>query len=203
MCSIYLNYRYLIYKIYSWTLNRNGDTPIGNTIFALAFTHFIQLYMLLLYIDRFFAPLRGITNIDKKAIYIVGPVLLVAFYFLIYNKKRWDGYVEEFKNEDERQRKRGNIIVISYLIGSVLLFFISLPNTLCMNVIMAFALLSIVVMPILVYRKDARKFLGRRMDEFKKESPEARKMRGKEIRTYIILSVFFTIHCCFGRITYL
>jgi hypothetical protein len=39
-------------------------------------------------------------------------------YLLLYNKKRWAGYVEEFGSESEQQRKRGNRLVLAYLVGS-------------------------------------------------------------------------------------
>jgi hypothetical protein len=123
----HFSYKYLIYKVYSWGLKRKGDTPITNTILTLAFTHFVQIYLILLYVDRFMAPIKWVGKLDKKAIYIGGPIFLVAFYFLIYNKNRWESYIQEFQNEDAEQRKRGNILVLSYLVGSILLFFISLP----------------------------------------------------------------------------
>lgn len=122
-----MKYKYLIYKIYSWTKDKKGDTPIVNTILTLTFTHFIQMFVLLMYVDKFITPIKWLKNINKTSIYIGGPIYYFAFYLLVYNKKRWDAYVEEFKDESEKQRKCGNFIVIAYLIGSILLFFISLP----------------------------------------------------------------------------
>lgn len=116
-------YKYFIYKIYSW----KNDTPIGNTILTLSIVHFFQLTTILLFIDRVITPLKWIYDIDKTYLYIGALLYFVVFYFLVYNKKRWDSYIKEFSNESESQRKKGNIIVISCLIGSILLFFISLP----------------------------------------------------------------------------
>jgi hypothetical protein len=48
-------------------------------------------------------------------------------YFLIYNKKRWETYLEEFKDEDAAKSKKGHILVLLYLIGSIVLFFVLLP----------------------------------------------------------------------------
>lgn len=49
------------------------------------------------------------------------------------------------------------------------------------------ALSSIIVFPILIYSK--RKVINKKMDQFKKESPEERKKKGKEVAWYITLSV--------------
>jgi hypothetical protein len=125
-----MKYRYIIYKVYSWTANKRGDTPIGNTILTLAMVHFFQLLTLLLLVDRLIIPLNlfGKKNTIPKGYLFVGMIVYFAiFYLLVYNKQRWDSYVEEYKNESEAQRKRGNRKVIAYLVGSILLFFISLP----------------------------------------------------------------------------
>lgn len=118
-----MKYKYLIYKIYSW----RDDTPIINTVLTLAATHLFQFYVLLLLIDQLVVPIPLLGSFKKQYVYIAVTIYFVLFYFLIYNKQRWQSYIEEYKNETEQQRKRGNIIVISYLVSSVLLFFISLP----------------------------------------------------------------------------
>jgi hypothetical protein len=70
----------------------------------------------------------GWFNHINKAYAFIGLIAyFMSFYFLVYNKKRWESYIEEFGNESEHQRNRGNRPVISYLIGSVSLFFICLP----------------------------------------------------------------------------
>ena len=122
-----LQYKYLIYKVYSWTVNKKNDTPIANTIFVLGIAHFFQMLTLFLVIDRLVVPLEWAWNLNKFYLLIGLIFYFILFYFLIYNKNRWKSFVEEFKNESEEQRKRGNILVISYLIGSFLLFFVSLP----------------------------------------------------------------------------
>ena len=122
-----VKYEYIIYKVYSWTLNKKGDTPIANTIITLALVHFFQLATLLIFIDQIIVPLPAIWNLNKGVLGIGTLAYFVLFYFLVYKKKRWDAYVERYQNEDERQRTRGNRKVIAYLIGSILLFFISLP----------------------------------------------------------------------------
>jgi len=125
-----MKYKYIIYKVYSWTANKKGDTPIGNTILTLAIVHFSQFLTLLLLVDRLIIPVHIFdkNNAIPKGYLVIGMIIYFAiFYLLVYNKQRWNAYVEEYKNESEDQRKRGNRIVIAYLVGSILLFFISLP----------------------------------------------------------------------------
>ncbi len=128
-----MKYRYLIYKIYSWTANKKGDTPVVNTILALTTAHFFQLASLLILIDKLITPLPWLLDINKKYLSIGAVVYIVCFYFAVYNKDRWAAYVEEFKNESPEQRRRGNILAICYLIGSILLFFITIPIAFTFN----------------------------------------------------------------------
>lgn len=120
-------YKYIIYKIYSWTSKKKGETPVANTIFALGFVHFIQLFTLLIFIDRLIIPLSWLYGIKKPYLYIGFILYFFIFYLIAYNKKKWNSYVEEFQNENERERKMGNFFVIIFIAGSILLFFISLP----------------------------------------------------------------------------
>ena len=122
-----MSYKYIIYKIYSWTANKRGDTPIGNTILTLGVVHFFQMAILLLFIDRVITPLKWMYNINKSLLFIGAIIYFILFYLLLYNKERWNSYIDKFSTETERQRKVGNFWVISFLIGSILLFFISLP----------------------------------------------------------------------------
>ena len=122
-----LKYRYIIYKIYSWTANKRGDTPIANTILTLGVVHFFQIVIILIAIDKLITPLNWIHNLNKNHVFVGALVYFVLLYFLLYNKNRWNSYVEEFGNESESERKRGTIMVIAFLVGSILLFFILLP----------------------------------------------------------------------------
>ena len=121
------SYRYLIYKLYSWTLKKKGDTPIANVIITLSFVHYVQLftfYMLILY---FFPSISIFSKIDEFYVFLFLIVLFIAHYFLLYNKKRWNEYIEEYQNESHQACKRGTILVWAYLVGSILLFFALIP----------------------------------------------------------------------------
>jgi hypothetical protein len=120
-------YRYLIYKLYSWGLKKKGDTPIANAIITLTFVHYVQLFTLYMILLRFIPAIDVFSKIDKKYVGVFLVMFGITHYFIIYHKQRWEGYLEEFKNETPQERKRGSILVLAYLIGSILLFFILMP----------------------------------------------------------------------------
>lgn len=118
-------YKYLIYKLYSWALRRENDTPVFNVIITLTFVHFVQLFTIYMVLLKYM-PEISIFNVEKKIyLYIFGVAFIVLNYFILYNKKRWETYLQEFKNESEKESRKGKIIVLGYLIGSILLFFIT------------------------------------------------------------------------------
>jgi hypothetical protein len=119
-------YRYVIYKIYSWSANKKGETPIGNTVISLGVVHLFQLAIILLFVDQIIIPIKWIYDIDKTYLFLSSLIYFILFYFIIYNKARWNSYIEEFGNESKSERVKGNILVLTFLIGSILLFFISL-----------------------------------------------------------------------------
>lgn len=118
-------YKYLIYKLYSWGLNKENDTPVFNVIITLAFVHFVQLFTIYMILLKYI-PELSIFNIENKAyLYVFGTIFILLNYFLLYNKKRWESYLQKFKNESKNESRRGKIYVLAYLIGSILLFFIT------------------------------------------------------------------------------
>lgn len=121
----YYNYRYLIYKLYTWALKKKSNTPIANVIFTLSFVHFAQLLTVYSIGLRFIPTFKILSHLTK--IYVGGFMILFCIinYFLIYNKEKWNSYLEEFRNESTEQSKKGKILVLSYLIGSIVLFFIT------------------------------------------------------------------------------
>jgi amino acid transporter len=123
---MFMKYKYIIYKVYSWTANKKGEIPVTNTILTLSVVHFFHLLILLLLVDRIIVPLH-LWNLSKGYFFLGLILYFLLFYFLIYNKRRWSNYIEEFKNEDEKERAQGNIRVKVFLIGSIVLFFILLP----------------------------------------------------------------------------
>ena len=121
------HYRYLIYKLYSWGLKKKGDTPIANVIITLSFVHFVQMFTLYMIMLHFFPSISIFNKVNKLYVGLFLIVLFVVHYFLLYNKKHWNEFVDEFRNESPQSSKKGMLLVLTYLIGSILLFFALMP----------------------------------------------------------------------------
>ena len=120
-------YRYLIYRLYSWGLKKKGDTPIANVILTISFVHLIQLIIILMVCDRYFISIEFLFELPKGILILILVAFPIIHYFLFYNKARWQKYLVEFKDEGAKSSKRGTILVLGYLIGSLVIFFVLLP----------------------------------------------------------------------------
>jgi len=67
--------------------------------------------------------MRSLYPFSKKELFCIAILFFGLNYFLFYNKKKWKIYFKEFRNETEKERKRGFILVLSYLIGSIVASF--------------------------------------------------------------------------------
>ena len=81
-------YRYIIYKLYSYGLKKNNDTPIANVIITLAFVHFIQLFILYNILLIFFPLIDIYSKIDKIYVPKIGLAdgLVQHLYNDVYSK---------------------------------------------------------------------------------------------------------------------
>lgn len=120
-------YRYLIYKVYSWRIKKKDDTPIATVIFLLTITHSFQLLILYSLSRSLLQYPNYLHGLNKLYAILFFFVFAGLHYFLLYNKERWEGYLQEFGSESAIASKRGSFWVIAYLIGSVLLFFALMP----------------------------------------------------------------------------
>jgi hypothetical protein len=118
------SYRYLIYRLLTWG---KGDTPVANVIITLTIVHFIQLFSFYLILLKIFPQLNVLDRINWLLLGIGLIIFGIIHYFIFYNKRKWNLYLEEFKNESPSKRKKGKILVLSYLIGSFVIFFMLLP----------------------------------------------------------------------------
>lgn len=120
-------YRYLIYKLYSWALKKKNDTPIFNVIITLTAVHYFQLLLLYCILLKAY-DMYNVFSVDNSLLVGIFSILfLLLNYLVFYNKERWLAYMKEFENENKRESKKGTFYVLCYLIGSIVLFFISLP----------------------------------------------------------------------------
>jgi hypothetical protein len=118
-------YRYLIYRLYcDWS----GDIPKTKVILFLSLIHVIQLLSVFLILGKIFHQIRTLLNmfLDLGNVY---QLIAIIFFFglnhiLFYDQKRWDAYVDEFKEESTSERKKRTILVSSYLIITFFVWFL-------------------------------------------------------------------------------
>ena len=120
-------YKYVIYKLYTWSASKPGATPVADTVLILTVVHLFHFMTLLVFIDRIIVPIHWTNYLKKPYIFLLYFVFFVLYYLLVYNKKRWAAYVDEFSGESEAQKKRGKIYVLAFTLGSMFLYLISLP----------------------------------------------------------------------------
>ena len=111
-------YRYLIYRLYHF----RDDSPVVNVIVTLSSVHLMQLYTIKLLLWFLFSVNIN-WNIEGNQFLVFMFLFMGVNYLLLYNKKKWETYDEEFKNETPEHKKKGLILVLSYLIGSIVIFF--------------------------------------------------------------------------------
>lgn len=93
----------------------------------MTFVHFIQLFTVYMIVLKYVPAISIFENGYKKVYVCLGFfAFLLLHYALLYNKERWEVYIKEFEGESRYQRFRGWLYVLSYLIGSIVVFFLSL-----------------------------------------------------------------------------
>ena len=117
-------YRYLIYRLYHF----RDDTPIINVIGTLTIVHLSQVFCVVVIIQQMTND-RLLPQISKEGNALIVIAIAVLHYYLFYNKKKWESYGKEFKDETPKHKKKGFILVLSYLITPIILFFLLLIFT--------------------------------------------------------------------------
>ena len=118
-------YKYIIYRLYTWRLKKNDDTPGTTVELLMCIPHYCHLLTLYAIVTYFLPKLDS--NFNNLQILFIALEFQLLYHLLIYNKKRWRHYMVEFENETTVQRKRGTLLIWVYVIGSIALFFISVP----------------------------------------------------------------------------
>jgi len=116
----------MIYRMYAYWNNGRLAIPIANIIFTLSVVHTFQLYTIYAMLAKFFPSLNFIFSIGKIEIYTISIVTILLNLLLLYNKKQWSMYLDEFKNETANHRKVGGVLIISYIFGSNIIFLCTL-----------------------------------------------------------------------------
>ena len=120
-------YKYIIGWLYYWGLKKGNDTPVANVVFTMCMVHYFLAFTVYMVFRRIFDFRDVILGVNRMYIGLLLIAVFVVYYFLFFNRDKWEGYAQQVEQENERKRRRGKFLVLLYLIGSILLFFISLP----------------------------------------------------------------------------
>lgn len=115
-------YYYLFYKIYRFT-QRLGKYDVAFSA-ALGLSFLLGLNFIVIFI-KLFAITQGNLNEYRYKIplLIFFVAILITNYLIFVFKKRYEDIEKQFKNESNRNKQIGNIIVITYVILSLSLVF--------------------------------------------------------------------------------
>jgi hypothetical protein len=120
-------YPYIIYKVYTWGKRGSNATPVMNVLIALTFVHYVQLLTVYIILTRIFPSLSFFERQNRLYTATGLIAFFIIHYFVFYNKNRWASYVEKYKDETGKKKRMGSFLVLLYLIGSIVLFFLLLP----------------------------------------------------------------------------
>jgi hypothetical protein len=120
-------YPYIIYKLFKWGQKGSNATPVMNVLLALTFVHYVQLFTVYVILTRIFPSLSFFERQNRTYTATGLIIFFIIHYLVFYNKDRWASYVEKYKDETGKQKRKGSFLVLLYLIGSVVLFFLLLP----------------------------------------------------------------------------
>jgi hypothetical protein len=116
-------YKYIIYRLYSWRLKHKEDiTPEVTVICTLVIVHFVQLLLIYHLIITFLFRTKPL-DLGRLEVYGIVAFLIGIYSLLFYRKAKWKGYLELFKDETKKERKKGTILLLLFFLGSFVLTF--------------------------------------------------------------------------------
>ncbi len=121
-------YRYVFYKLYRWSEVIN---PPGSGLHDLSAIIMLS-FAVMINLGTIPAIVQLITGYEAIAIFSIpkyfGAVIAIFIFFVNYVLLKKIGYkkiIQEFSQENPSQRKLGNTLVTSYVLGSLVLLFAS------------------------------------------------------------------------------
>jgi len=136
---IYRAIKYLYYRIYVWNLGMWGesDLPHLNAILGVSFLMFLNLLTLFFTVKPLIDCQPCLTSSADE--YIMGGVFLILVlvnYLLLVRDGKYVKIAEEFKKESPAQKRKGIIFVWFYIIGSFILYpltILAIKNLISLN----------------------------------------------------------------------
>ncbi len=117
-------YRYLVYRLYTWRLRQKDTGPVFTVILIVTSLHSLILVALYSFLIGFYSNLRELLQINRSIAAIFLLVFAVIHFLFFYPRNGWSGYIEEFKMESEKERKKGTRRVALFVSGPLILLII-------------------------------------------------------------------------------
>jgi len=116
----------MIYRLYSWRIFKKDITPASSVEAIMCLTHYAQIFTLYTLTLAFFPKVKLI-DFKPWQIFVFAFGFQIIYHLLIYNKERWNKFVEIYSKESEEQKKRRTRYMLIYIFGSIFLQIMSLP----------------------------------------------------------------------------
>lgn len=120
-------YEYLFYKLYRWSEKVNGkdDYHTYLTSMMVSFVLMVNIVTIPVITNILTGYFIRFPYVSK---YVLGVVALgfAALNYVYFNyKKRYLKILNHYRNESRSDEKKGNIVIVAYVIGSPILLFTS------------------------------------------------------------------------------
>ncbi len=108
-------YRYFVYRIY----HINNNDPSMKVIMFICMVHGSHVLSGLFILSIIFS--FDYSGLDKSEVSLLALLFCLLQLFIFYNPNKWKTFFKEFENETKEERRKGTILVWSYIIVSLAL----------------------------------------------------------------------------------
>lgn len=112
-------YKYIIYRLYNWRLKNKDLNPELRVVITMSILHCTQLLLVYEILITVVPSLRTKFKFTDLFVIIFFICFIGLYALLFYRKEKWKGYIEQFKNETPKERRRGTIILLLFTIGTI------------------------------------------------------------------------------------
>ncbi len=116
-------YKYLYYRLYSWNLKTWGkqDVPQFNALLGVSFIMYLNLGIIIIFLDSYLFHNKLILNATKLAMIIFSvPLLTINYFWLVYNDK-YKNITKIYEKESKHNRFRNTFLIWAYVILSIVI----------------------------------------------------------------------------------
>ena len=117
-------YRYLYYRLYSWSLRKKRDLPQLNALLGVSLVMAWNLLFLVSAVSRLLLG-QGLSAVDKtlgKTVTAISFLVLLGInYFVFMYKGKYKTMGEDYKDEPRRKKRINTLLLFLYFFVSLIL----------------------------------------------------------------------------------